>query len=188
MKGKLIIFSAPSGSGKTTIVKHLLQHVPELEFSVSACSRARREGETNGRDYYFLTADEFRQKIRADAFVEWEEVYPDQYYGTLKSELERIWTKGHHVVFDVDVIGGMNLKKKFGQRALSVFIKAPSLAILEKRLRDRSSDDESSIRKRIDKAVREMEYEPEFDRVIINDDLATALSEAETTVREFIGA
>ncbi|HYW94229.1 MAG TPA: guanylate kinase [Bacteroidales bacterium] len=186
MEGRLLIFSAPSGSGKTTIVKDLLQRLAGLEFSVSACSRARREGETDGKDYYFLSAQEFRKKIEEGEFVEWEEVYPDQYYGTLKSELKRIWDKGHHVVFDVDVVGGLNLKKKFGHRALAIFIKAPSLEELEKRLRARSTDDESSIRKRIDKASYEMKYAPEFDRTIVNDNLETACEEAEKAVRDFL--
>lgn len=188
MKGKLLIFSAPSGSGKTTIVKHLLKHIPGLEFSVSACSRARREGETDGKDYYFLSAQEFRKKIEEGEFVEWEEVYPNQYYGTLKSELERIWAGGHHVVFDVDVVGGLSLKKKFEKQALAIFIKAPSLEELEKRLRDRSTDDELSIRKRIDKASDEMKYAPEFDLTIVNDNLETACAEAEKAVHDFLTA
>ncbi len=186
MDGKLIIFSAPSGSGKTTFVRHLLKLDLGLEFSVSACSRTPREGEIDGKDYYFLTASEFRKKIDAGEFVEWEEVYPGQYYGTLKSELERIWAKGNHVVFDVDVVGGLNLKKTFGKQALSVFIQAPSPEVLEKRLRARSSDDEASLRRRIDKASHEMEYAPGFDRIIVNDDLDRALHEAEAMVRRFL--
>ncbi len=188
MEGKLLIFSAPSGSGKTTIVKHLLDRIGGLEFSVSACSREKRQGEVDGRDYYFLSADDFRKKIEEGAFVEWEEVYPGQYYGTLNSELERIWKNGHHVVFDVDVVGGLNLKKKFGSRALAVFVKAPSLEILERRLRDRSSDDEASIRKRLEKASHEMEYAPQFDSIIVNDELAKASAQAEQLVKEFLGA
>ncbi len=186
MPGKLLIFSAPSGSGKTTVVRHLLDHFTDLEFSVSACSRSRRDGEIHGRDYYFLSVDEFRKKIEAEEFVEWEEVYPGHYYGTLKSELERIWAKGHHVVFDVDVVGGLNLKKKFGEQALAVFIKAPSLEVLEKRLRDRSTDDEASIRKRIKKASLEMKSAPEFDRIIVNDTLEHTLKTAEELVNSFL--
>ncbi len=186
MKGKLLIFSAPSGSGKTTIVKHLLNRIPDLEFSVSACSRAKRADEVPGKDYYFFSIEEFRKRINAGEFVEWEEVYPGLYYGTLKSELDRIWAAGHHVVFDVDVVGGLNLKKIFGRRALSVFIEAPSLEILEKRLRNRSSDDESSIRKRIEKAKAEMEYAPEFDHIIVNDNLEHAFSAAEKLVGNFL--
>jgi guanylate kinase len=186
MTGRLIIFSAPSGSGKTTIVRHLLKKFPELEFSVSACSRPARDGETDGRDYYFLSLAEFRKKIEDGEFVEWEEVYEGQYYGTLKSELQRIWNKGHHVVFDVDVVGGLNLKKQFRDRALAVFIQAPSMEILEKRLRDRSSDDEDSIQKRIEKARREMGYASRFDHILVNDDLNRASKEAEKTVSFFL--
>ncbi len=186
MEGRALIFSAPSGSGKTTIVRHLLEKIPGLEFSISACSRAKREGETDGIDYYFLQPREFRDKIRRDAFVEWEEVYPDRYYGTLKSELERIWKKGHHAVFDVDVVGGLNLKKIFGDRALAVFIQAPSREILEQRLRDRSTEDEASLRKRIEKANQEAEFAGKFDRILVNDDLETAFREAEEMVWAFL--
>ncbi|HNS30179.1 MAG TPA: guanylate kinase, partial [Tenuifilaceae bacterium] len=134
MNGKLFIFSAPSGSGKTTIVKRLLGQIPELEFSISACSRPKREGEVNGRDYHFLSVDEFKKRIEADEFVEWEEVYPGSFYGTLKSEVERIWQKGHHVVFDVDVKGGLNIKRLYGHRALAIFVMPPSIEELQKRL------------------------------------------------------
>lgn len=186
MKGKSIIFSAPSGSGKTTIVKHLLQQGMGLEFSVSACSREPRKNETDGKDYYFLTAEEFRARIRNDEFIEWEEVYTDHYYGTLKSELERIWAAGRHVVFDVDVVGGSNLKKIFGAGALAVFVRPPSLEVLEQRLRDRSTDSDAKIQQRLAKASEEMKYEDRFDLVIVNDLLEDALEEARQAVMRFL--
>ena len=187
MQGKLLILSAPSGSGKTTIAKHLLKTFPELQFSVSACSREKRPGEEEGRDYYFLTAEEFRKKVENDEFVEWEEVYPGQYYGTLRSELQRIWDAGGHVVFDVDVVGGLNIKKKFPSDSLSIFIQAPSLGELEKRLRARSTESEDSIRKRVGKARKEMESAHLFDKVLINDRLVSALKEVEKLVGDFLG-
>lgn len=187
MQGKLLILSAPSGSGKTTIAKHLLKTFPELQFSVSACSREKRPGEEEGRDYYFLTAEEFRKKVKNNEFVEWEEVYPGQYYGTLKSELQRIWDSGGHVVFDVDVLGGLNIKKKFPSDSLSIFIQAPSLGDLEKRLRARSTESEESIRKRVGKAMKEMEFAQQFDKVLVNERLGNALKEAEKLVGDFLG-
>jgi len=182
----MIIISAPSGAGKTTIVKHLLQIVPRLSFSVSACSRPRRKGEVNGKDYWFMTENEFKQKIEAGEFAEWEEVYPGHYYGTLKKEIERIWKAGKHVVFDVDVKGGMNLKKQFGSRALAIFVSPPSLEILEKRLRKRSTETEEKIRERTQKASREMEYASRFDTVLVNDRLEETLDRAVEMVTTFI--
>lgn len=182
----MIIISAPSGAGKTTIVKHLLQTVPRLSFSVSACSRPRRKGEVNGRDYWFLTANEFKQKIEAGEFVEWEEVYPGHYYGTLKKEIEKIWKAGKHVVFDVDVKGGINLKKQFGSRALAIFVKPPSPEILEHRLRTRSTETEEKIRERTKKAALEMEYASQFDAILVNNRLEETLERAEELVTNFI--
>lgn len=184
--GKCIIFSAPSGAGKTTIVHALLNSMPQLAFSVSACSRAPRGKEINGVDYHFLTADEFRTKIQNEEFVEWEEVYSDMYYGTLKSEIERIWSTGKTVVFDVDVIGGLNLKKSFKEQALAVFIQPPSLAILEERLRNRKTDSEEKIQIRLAKSIQELESAIDFDVIIENDVLEEAIEKAKRLVIEFI--
>jgi len=184
--GKLIIFSAPSGSGKTTIVNRLLEESLSLEFSISACSRLKRENEVNGKDYYFLTVDEFKQKINSDEFVEWEEVYADCFYGTLKSEVERIWAKGNHVIFDVDVAGGLNLKKIFAEKALAIFVQPPSLKDLENRLIQRNTETEESLQKRLSKAVHEMNFAQKFDKIILNDDLGTAVKEAKLIVRNFL--
>jgi len=186
MEGKLFIFSAPSGSGKTTIVRNLLAKYSNLEFSISACSRAMRSGEVHGHDYYFLTPEDFQKKIENNEFVEWEEVYPGSYYGTLKSELERIWAKGNHVVFDVDVKGGINLKKQFGSRALAIFIMPPSVEALSLRLELRGTETPESLSKRVGKAMEEMSYAKDFDAIIINDNLEMAISEAEQLVLEFI--
>lgn len=186
MKGKLIIFSAPSGSGKTTIVKHLLKQNLKLEFSTSATSRPRRGTETDGKDYYFLEAEEFRKKIDNDEFLEWEEVYTDKYYGTLKREVERIRDKGNHVIFDVDVVGGCNIKKYYGEHALSIFVKPPSIYELENRLKARSTDSEEVIATRIAKAEYELTFESKFDVVIINDVLEDALIDAENTLKQFL--
>ncbi len=186
MNGKLIIFSAPSGAGKTTIVHHLLKVFPDLEFSVSACSREMRKGEEYGLDYYFLTVDDFKEKIEKEEFIEWEEVYKDNFYGTLKSEIERIWKKGKHVIFDVDVIGGLNLKKQFGEKALSVFVMPPSIEHLEKRLQSRETETPESIARRIGKAETELKTASQFDKIILNDNLETAFEEAEKIVGEFI--
>ncbi|MCF6241432.1 MAG: guanylate kinase [Bacteroidales bacterium] len=185
-KNKLIIFSAPSGSGKTTIISEVLKDFPNLEFSVSACSRKPRKGEIDGKNYYFLSIDEFKQKIKNDEFVEWEEVYKDNFYGTLKSELERIWDKGHHVVFDVDVVGGVNLKRKFPDNSLAIFIKAPSIEELEKRLRNRGTENEEQIIKRINKAEEELKYSKYFDSVIVNDDLNKAVEETKKYIDNFL--
>lgn len=185
-KGKLIIFSAPSGAGKTTIVRHLLQTVPGLEFSVSATCRLPRINEKNGVDYYFLTEDEFKQKVSQDEFLEWEEVYPGTCYGTLKSEVERIRDKGKHVLFDVDVVGGTNIKKYYGDEALAVFVQPPSIEELELRLTRRSTDAPEIIRKRIEKAAWELTFSSHFDVILINNDLQQALSEAATIVKDFI--
>lgn len=180
MEGKLIIFSAPSGSGKTTIVKQLLANNPNLGFSISACTRDKRgRSEQDGQDYYFLTPDEFRTKIDEDAFVEWEEVYPGAYYGTLKSEIERIWSTGKHVIFDVDVKGGLALKNYYKERALAVFVKVPSLEILEDRLRSRGTETEESLSKRIFKMKFEWAFQDKFDVVLVNDQLADAVKEAQ---------
>ena len=183
---KVIIFSAPSGSGKTTLVKHSLEQFPQLEFSVSCTTRNPRGTEQDGVDYYFLSPDTFRQKISEDAFVEYEEVYEDKYYGTLKSEVERIWKKGNVVVFDVDVVGGVNLKKYFGDQALSIFIKPPSVEELERRLINRNTDDATTIQTRIAKAEEELSYENQFDKVLINDQLDIAKQDIETLVESFI--
>lgn len=188
MKGKAIIFSAPSGSGKTTIVKHLLQQKMKLEFSVSACSRQPRKNEVNGKDYYFLSVEEFKAGIEKGDFIEWEEVYKDHYYGTLKSELERIWNAGKSVIFDVDVVGGINLKNAFGNDALAVFVQPPSIEVLEQRLRDRSTDPKEKIRDRIAKASQEMKYADQFDVIIINNMLDDALAETEKVVSQFLSS
>lgn len=186
MIGKLLIFSAPSGSGKTTIVQHLLRRIPGLEFSISATSRKMRANEQEGKDYYFITAENFRKKIENKEFLEWEEVYKDQYYGTLRSEVERIRSQGKHVVFDVDVVGGLNIKKQYGSDALAVFVKAPSYYELEKRLRMRSTEDEISFRKRMEKAKGELSFSDKFDVVLVNDELKETLINAEELVRNFL--
>jgi len=171
MKGKAIIVSAPSGAGKTTIVRYLLRVIPQLEFSISACSRAKREAEVNGRDYYFISGDDFREKITRDEFVEWQEVYPGSYYGTLKSEMERIWSMGKSPIFDVDVVGAVNLKKYFGEQGLGIFIHPPSIEELEKRLRKRGTESNETLRKRVDKAAFELTFAHHFDKIIVNDNL-----------------
>ena len=187
MNNKVVIFSAPSGAGKSTIVNHLLGIHPELEFSISATSRAPRGQEQHGVEYYFFSSDEFRQMIAEDKFVEYEEVYAGSFYGTLRSEVERIWSKGHAIVFDIDVQGGVNLKRIFGEQALSVFIQAPSVEILRERLVGRGTDTEEAIEKRVAKASSEMEFAAgKFDYTLINDDLATAKAEAERVIAEFL--
>ena len=186
MANKVLIFSAPSGSGKSTVVNHLLGIHPELEFSVSATSRSPRGQEQDGVEYYFLDVEEFRRRIADDAFVEYEEVYPGRFYGTLKEEVERIWAAGHVIIFDVDVKGGVSLKKYFGDQALSVFIQAPSVEELRRRLVLRGTDSEEDIEKRVAKAAEEMTYAGKFDYVLVNDDLQTALREAEEVVDKFL--
>ena len=188
MKGKLIIFSAPSGAGKTTIVRRLLDRNLNLEFSISACSRERRAYEKEGVHYYFLSAEKFREKINNDEFIEWEEVYPDHFYGTLKSEVERIRNKGRNVIFDVDVIGGLNIKKSYGNDALAIFVMPPSVEELENRLIVRSSEEPDKIKLRISKAESEIKYASQFDKIIHNNDLDKAVNEAERVIIDFINS
>lgn len=183
---KLIIFSAPSGAGKTTIVQHLLKVRNDLMFSVSACSRAKRTNEIDGKDYYFLTLQDFKQKIKEEAFVEWEEVYENNFYGTLKTEIQRIFELGKAVVFDVDVVGGLNLKKQFGDQALAIFVKPPSKEILYERLKARKTESAEKIAYRIAKAEKELEFENKFDLILLNDDLNKALKDAEKIVADFL--
>ena len=185
-QGKAIIFSAPSGAGKTTIVRYLLEKEIPLLFSISACSRNRRPNEMDGKDYYFLSIDEFKAKVSNNAFVEWEEVYENHFYGTLKSEIDRIWSNHQHVVFDVDVVGGLNLKKHFGDRALAIFIKPPSLDVLFKRLENRATETKKSLNKRIEKATHEMKFSSSFDLIIVNDRLDKAKKDAFENVSKFI--
>ena len=184
--GKVIIFSAPSGSGKTTIVRQLLERYPQLEFSVSATSRAPRGTERDGVDYYFLTPEEFRQAVSENRFVEWEEGYQGTCYGTLRSEMERIWQKGHVIAFDVDVIGGINLKRLFGDDACSVFVMPPSIGELRRRLESRGTDAPEVIDRRVDKAEFELTKAPEFDHVVVNDRLEDAVAEVCALVDDFI--
>lgn len=185
-KGKLIIFSAPSGAGKTTIVKHLLKQDLGLEFSISATSRAARHTETHGVDYYFLSPDEFQQKVDTDEFLEWEEVYKGTCYGTLKSEVERIRNKGKHVIFDVDVVGGLNIKKYYGDEALAVFVQPPSIEELRNRLVGRSTDSAEVIEKRVAKAEYELTFAPNFDVILVSEALPVTLGNAEKLVTDFI--
>ncbi|MEM6358852.1 MAG: guanylate kinase [Bacteroidota bacterium] len=186
-KGKALIFSAPSGSGKTTIVQHLLETNPKLGFSISASTRDKRgRTEENGRDYYFLSPKEFKQKIDNDEFIEWEEVYEGNFYGTMKSEIERIWSDGKNVIFDVDVKGGINLKKYFGNDALAVFVKVPSMAVLKSRLTDRNTESDNSLSQRLFKAEFEMSFEDKFDVTLVNAKLEESLKAAERLVNDFI--
>jgi len=186
-QGKLIVFSAPSGSGKTTIVQHLLaQNDLNLEFSVSATSREPREEEEDGKHYYFITFQEFKQHIKNDDFLEWEEVYRDNFYGTLKSEIERIWKKGKNVIFDIDVVGGLRIKKKYPDRTLAVFVKPPSVDELKRRLKERKTENDDKINMRIAKASIELATAPQFDYIIENNDLQIALQEAQDLVKQFI--
>ena len=185
--GKLIVFSAPSGSGKTTIVRHLLaQEELNLEFSVSATSRTKRGDEINTKDYYFLSIDDFKQHIKADEFLEWEEVYRDNFYGTLKKEIERIWDLGKHIIFDIDVSGGLRIKRKFPEQTLAVFVKPPSIDALKIRLKKRQTESQDKINMRVAKASAELATAPLFDCIIENDVLEMAQKEAYTTVSQFI--
>jgi guanylate kinase len=186
--GKLIVISAPSGAGKTSIVHHLLKNMPELSFSVSACSREKRDNETHGKDYYFLGVEGFQNKIKEDAFLEWEEVYENQYYGTLKSEIERIWSEGKTVIFDVDVIGGLNIKKQYPKECLSLFIMPPSVDVLRERLSGRGSESEEKLEMRLAKAEQEISKNQEFDKVILNDDFGIACEETMEVITNFINS
>ncbi|NLN95924.1 MAG: guanylate kinase [Bacteroidales bacterium] len=186
MENRMIIISAPSGAGKTTLVKHLLSVRNDLEFSISACSRAKRDGELDGRDYYFMKKEEFRKKIDNNEFIEWEEVYPGSYYGTLRTEVYRIWNKGNHVIFDVDVVGGLNIKKQFAEKNLAVFIQPPSIEVLETRIRKRQSDSEDKIRERVNKAKWEMTFANKFDRIVVNNEISVAKIELLNLVNEFL--
>jgi len=185
--GKLIVFSAPSGSGKTTIVKHLLQKFSShLEFSISATSRAPRPNEKNGKDYYFISLKEFKQHIRNDDFLEWEEVYRDNFYGTLKKEVQRIWDLGKHVIFDIDVVGGLNIKNSYPDNTLAVFVKPPNIEELKIRLKKRQTETEDKINMRVAKASIEMATAPQFDHILINNELDEALRNAEELVKSFL--
>ena len=185
MDGKLVIITAPSGGGKTTIVNHLLKTIPDIAFSVSATTRTKRENETEGKDYYFLTVDQFLNKINTNEFIEWEEVYPGKYYGTLKNELTRLWSLGKNIIFDVDVKGALNLKNQFPERTISIFIKPPSLEVLIERLKKRATETADSLQIRIDRVKYELTYEAKFDHVIINDKLDSSLSTAYKLVYNF---
>ena len=186
--GKLIVISAPSGAGKTSIVHHLLKNMPELSFSFSACSREKRDNETHGKDYYFLGVEGFQNKIKEDAFLEWEEVYENQYYGTLKSEIERIWSERKTVIFDVDVIGGLNIKKQYPKECLSLFIMPPSVDVLRERLSGRGSESEKKLEMRLAKAEQEISKNQEFDKVILNDDFGIACEETMEVITNFINS
>ncbi len=186
-KGKLIVFSAPSGSGKTTIVRHLLaQKELQLGFSISATSRAKRGNEVDGIDYFFITLETFKDYIKQDQFIEWEEVYQNNFYGTLKSEVEKLWLAGKHVIFDIDVIGGLRIKRKFPEQTLAIFVQPPSLKVMEARLRNRKTDAEEKIIERVAKAERELEFAQDFDYVLVNDELEIAKKEAYNRVKDFI--
>lgn len=186
MEGKAIIFSAPSGAGKTTIVHSLLDRIPSLRFSISATTRKKRPTEIDGRDYYFLSVDEFKSKQDTGELLEWEEVYTDTFYGTLKSEVERIWSEGNHVIFDVDVKGGKKLKQIFGDKALSIFVKVKSEDVLRDRLQNRNTESEEALNQRINKAAEEMKEEVHFDMAVLNENLDEAINEAEHIVKSFI--
>jgi guanylate kinase len=185
--GKLIIIAAPSGAGKTTVVKHILQQFPQLSFSVSATTRAMRQGETDAQDYYFLSEQEFKNRIANDEFVEWEMVYVGKYYGTLKSELQRVWNNNQHIIFDVDVEGGLHIKNKYPNNSLSVFINPPSLEVLKTRLTDRNTESAESLNERISKAEHELSFASQFDVVLTNDDLQQTLAKAEQLINDFLG-
>lgn len=184
--GKSIIVSAPSGAGKTTIVHRLMMEIPSLSFSISACSRSARPKEQEGRDYYFLGVEDFKKAIENQEFIEWEEVYPDHFYGTLKREVQRLWDDGRVIIFDVDVVGGLNLKAIFNEQALSIFIKPPSVDILEKRLRARETESEERIALRIEKSTWELSQAGEFDVCVLNENLENAVAVAKTQINNFI--
>ena len=184
--GKLIVISAPSGAGKTSIVHQLLKDITELSFSVSASSRERRENEVHGQDYYFLGVEGFQQKIKEDAFLEWEQVYENQYYGTLKSEIERIWSEGKTIIFDVDVVGGLNIKKQYPKECLSIFIMTPSLEVLSERLIGRGSESDESVKKRLDKAEEEISKNGQFDTIILNYNFEIACEQTKEIITNFI--
>ncbi len=184
--GKLIVITAPSGAGKTTIVRHLIKTFDFLGFSISATTREKRKHEEHGKDYYFMSVDEFKKMRRRRKFLEWEEVYENQFYGTLKSEVERIWEEEKHIIFDVDVKGAKDIKKSYPDETLAIFIKPPSIEELWNRLRNRKTEDEASLKKRFKRSKREMKYEKKFDKILVNDDLTTALKEAEQMVLDFI--
>ena len=186
--GKLIVISAPSGAGKTSIVHQLLKDIPKLSFSVSASSRERRENEVHGKDYYFLGVEGFQQKINEDAFLEWEQVYENQYYGTLKLEIERIWSEGKTVIFDVDVVGGLNIKKQYPKKCLSIFIMPPSIEVLAERLIGRGSESDESVKKRLDKAEEEISKNMQFDTIILNDDFEIACEQTKEVITNFINS
>ena len=186
MKGKLIIVSAPSGAGKTTIVKELIRFIPNLKFSVSATNRLKRKKEIDSLDYYFLSSEKFKTKINNNEFLEWEEVYENQFYGTLKSELKRLWDNGNHVIFDIDVKGALNIKRQFKKNALSIFIMPPSMEVLESRLKDRKTENKKTLKERIAKARKEIIQFSSFDVVIINNNLEKAFQEAKKLVSEFL--
>ena len=187
-EGKLLVFSAPSGSGKTTIVHHLLQQENlNLDFSISATSRDARGTEIHGKDYYYISAAAFQQHINNDDFIEYEEVYTNNFYGTLKKEVERIWSLGKHVIFDIDVVGGLNIKHKFPEQTLAIFVQPPSIEEMERRLRDRQTDSEEKIRERVLKAEKELKYAKDFDVILVNDNLENAKEEAVNLVQNFIG-
>ncbi|MGY8951023.1 MAG: guanylate kinase [Flavobacteriales bacterium] len=184
--GKLIVISAPSGSGKTSIVSYLLKNMETLSFSISACSREKRENEIEGKDYHFLGIEGFKRSIKEDSFLEWEEVYKNQFYGTLKSEVGRIWSEGKTVIFDVDVVGGLNIKKQYPKECLSIFIMPPSVEVLAERLIGRGSESDESLQKRLYKAEEEISQNQEFDTVILNDDLSIACEETQEVITNFI--
>lgn len=186
MKEKLIIVSAPSGAGKTSIVRYLLEQMPELKFSVSATTRTKRNYEVDGQDYYYFSVEQFKEHIAHEDFLEWQEVYPNQFYGTLKNEVNRIWAKGCSVIFDVDVFGGLNIKKYYGEQALSIFIKPPTMDELACRLQNRGTEDETSLQKRLDKAEYELSFANRFDAIVLNDDLHTAQVEMVNLVQSFL--
>lgn len=186
-EGKLIVITAPSGAGKTTIVKHLLSRYDDIGFSISATTRARRESEVDGKDYHFLSREEFKQKIADDAFIEYEEVYEGQYYGTLLSEVDRLWQEQKHIIFDIDVNGAENIKQKYGDRCLAIFIKPPSLNILIERLKNRKTETPSSLRTRINRIKKELTFERRFDRILVNDVLEVACKEGEIMIESFTG-